>query len=135
MACVSCGRIRCRSTRFAHPARVTVVSLGWQQQHSSSSGEVPHCARALAKQHVATVAFDARLKATQRDLLVELMPPRSAEPTDVGHYSIAEQNSIDRPVDISLGPNLAHVHEFRLDPAPRADSQASGGTACVAWAV
>ncbi len=43
------------------------------------------------------------------------MPPRSTQPTDVGHDSIAEQNSIDCPVDISFGPNFAQVHEFRLD--------------------
>ena len=115
VACVDCLRIRCRSTRFAHPARVTVVSLGWQQQHCSPSGEPQHCARALTEQHLATLAFDARLKTTQRDLVVEMLPPRSTQPTDVGHYSIAVQNSIDRPVDISLGPNLAHIHEFRLD--------------------
>ena len=115
MACVSCGRIRCRSTRFAHPARVTVVSLGRQQQHCSSPGEPPYRTGALAWQHVATLAFNARLKATQRDLLAEVMPTRSAQPSDVGHHSITEQNSIDRPVDISLGPNFAHVHGFRLD--------------------
>lgn len=64
---------------------------------------------------MATLAFDARLKATQRDFLVEVMSPRSTQPTDVGHYSIAKKNSIDGPVDISLGPNFAQVHDSRLD--------------------
>ena len=124
--CVPCGRIRCRSTRFAHSAHVTVVSLGWQEQHCSSSGDAPHNVGALAKQHLATRAFDARLKATQCDLVLEVIPQGSTQPTDVGHYSIAQQNSIDRPVDISLGPNLAHVHDATLDQRHPLTASSSG---------
>jgi hypothetical protein len=44
----------------------------------------------------------------------------------VGHYSITQQNSIDRPVDISFGPNLAQVHDSRLDRRDLLTASASG---------
>ncbi len=91
-----------------------------------SSGDAPHRVGALANQHLATLAFDAGLEATQSDLVLQVIPQGPTQPTDVGHYSIAQENSIDRPIDISFGPNFAHVHDATLDQRHARTASSSG---------
>ncbi len=118
--CTGRRRVRCRSARLAHPVHITAVRFGRQQQHGSSSGKAPERIGALTQQHLAAQAFYASLETTEGDLVLEPMPSGSTQPTDVGHDSIAEQNAIDRPVDVAFSSDFAQMHDFRLDQHPTA---------------